>query len=83
MTKDVFKTDSGVKINFTGVVKKQQILKMVDNCAKGQCDCMSSETKDKITGMEVNGKDGDISLNISGDLAKEEIENALAKSKVL
>jgi hypothetical protein len=33
--------------------------------------------------MQIEGKDGDIELNISGDLAKEEIEKALAKSKVL
>ena len=83
MNKNVFKTDSGVKINFTGVVKKQQIVKMVENCAKGECECMSDDTKKKITNMQIEGKDGDIELNISGDLAKEEIEKALAKSKVL
>jgi len=81
--KDVFKTDVGVKIKFTGIVEKQQIVKMVENCAKGQCDCMSDETKSKITAMDIDGQDGDINLNISGDLAKEEIENALAKSKIL
>jgi hypothetical protein len=44
---------------------------------------MSNETKMKITNMEVSGKDGDVALDLSGDVSKEEIEAALAKSKVL
>jgi arsenate reductase len=83
MKKDVTKTTTGVKIAFSGVVEKQQIVKMVENCATGKCECMSDETKKKITNMEVSGKDGKVSLNLSGDVATKEIEEALAKSKVL
>ena len=83
MQKNVFKTTEGVKINFTGVVKKQQIIKMVENCNTGACECMSDTTKKKIKGMQVEGKDGDVELKLSGDMTKEEIEKALAKSKVL
>jgi len=83
MKKDVFKTDSGVKIAFSGVVAKQQIVKMVENCATGQCECMSDDTKKKITNMQVDGVDGNVELKLTGDVAKEEIEEALAKSKVL
>jgi hypothetical protein len=56
---------------------------MVENCATGQCECMSDETKKKITIMQVDGKDGDVELNLTGDVKQEEIEAALAKSKVL
>jgi len=83
MKKNVFKTNEGVKIAFTGVVQKQQIIKMVENCATGSCECMSDETKKKITNMQVEGKDGNVELKLSGDVNKEEIEKALAKSKVL
>ena len=83
MNKNVFKTVEGVKISFTGEVEKQNIVKMVENCATGQCECMSDETKKKINSMEVSGKDGDVALDLSGDISKEEIEAALAKSKVL
>ncbi len=83
MKKKVFKTGEGIKINFTGVVEKQQIVKMVENCSTGACECMSDETKKKITNMQVDGVDGDVELNLSGDIAKEEIEKALAKSKVI
>ncbi len=83
MNKNVFKTNQGVKISFTGAVEKQNILKMVENCATGSCECMTDETKKKISNMEVSGKDGDVSLDLSGDVSKEEIEAALARSKVL
>ena len=83
MNKNVFKTNDGVKINFTGVVEKQQIVKMVENCATGQCECMSDETKKKISNMQVEGKDGNVELKLTGEVAKEEIEKALASSKVL
>jgi len=83
MNKNVFKTGEGVKIAFTGAVEKQNIVKMVENCATGQCECMSDETKAKINNMEVSGKDGDVALELSGNVSKEEIEAALAKSKVL
>ena len=83
MNKNVFKTTEGVKINFTGVVEKQQIVKMVQNCATGACECMSDATKKKISNMQVEGKDGDVELKLDGDISKEEIEKALAKSKVL
>jgi len=83
MNKNVFKTNQGVKISFTGAVEKQNILKMVENCATGSCECMTNETKQKITNMQVSGEDGDVALNLSGDVSKEEIEAALARSKVL
>ena len=83
MNKNVFKTGEGVKISFTGTVEKKNIIQMVENCATGQCECMSDETKVKITNMEVSGKDGDVKLDLSGDISKEEIEAALARSKVI
>lgn len=83
MKKNVFKTGEGVKISFTGSVEKQNILKMVENCATGGCECMSDETKEKITNMQVSGEDGGVDLNLSGDVSKEEIEAALNRSKVI
>jgi len=56
---------------------------MVENCNTGACECMSDETKKKITNMQVKGKDGEVELELSGEIGKEEIEKALAKSKVL
>ena len=83
MNKNVFKTNEGVKISFTGEVKKQNIVQMIENCSTGQCECMSDETREKITNIEISGKDGDVALDLSGDVSKEEIEAALSRSKAV
>ena len=83
MKKNVQKTNSGVSIRFQGVVKKQNIVKMVENCATGECECMSDSTKKKIKNISVNGEDGNISLELDGTVTKQEIEDALAKSTVI
>ena len=83
MKKNVSKTNSGVKINFLGAVEKQNIVTMVQNCATGQCECMSDSTKEKIKEMKVEGRDGDVDLRLEGDVSIEEIEAALARSKVI
>ena len=83
MKKDLFKTESGVKINFTGGVVKQNIVSMVENCSKGACECMSDKTKAKITDMQVDGQDGNVELQLKGDISIEEIQASLEKSQVL
>ncbi|WP_456485541.1 hypothetical protein [Hydrogenimonas sp.] len=83
MNKSVNRTQNGVKIAFTGEVKKENIVKMVENCATGECECMSDDTKKKIQNMEVAGEDGAVELELTGDIDKEEIEAALKRSKVL
>lgn len=83
MDKQVNSTTSGVNISFTGEVKKQNIVSMVQNCSTGQCDCMDDDTKQKIKNMEVTGSDGDVKLDLTGEVSKEEIELALSKSKLI
>ena len=83
MEKKVFKTGNGVKINFLGGVQKQNIVTMAENCATGQCECMSDDTKAKIKDMKVSGSDGDVALELEGDVSVAEIQAALAKSKVI
>ncbi|SFZ98545.1 hypothetical protein MNB_SV-5-1528 [hydrothermal vent metagenome] len=83
MKKDVSKTNEGVKISFIGEVKKQNIVTMVQNCQTGSCECMTDETKMKIKNMEVSGDDGEVQLNLTGEISKEEIEAALSRSKVV
>jgi len=83
MNKEINKIASGVKISFTGEVKIENIVSMVENCSSGQCECMSDATKSKIKHMSVSGKDGDVSLKLDGDISTQEIEEALAKSKVI
>jgi hypothetical protein len=83
INKEVKPTQKGVQIQFQGGVEKGQIIKMVQNCATGSCECMSDATKQKIEAMEVTGEDGDVKLDLTGDIEVGEIEAALAKSKVV
>jgi hypothetical protein len=83
MKNSVSIVNNGVKIAFSRNIKRQNIIKMVDNCSTGACECMSDETKQKITNMQVEGSDGDVSLTLTGDISQAEIEDALAKSKVV
>ena len=83
MKKNVFQRDKGVKISFGEGSLKQNIVKMVENCSTGACDCMSDKTKAKITDMKVSGTDGDVQLELVGDISKEEIEKALSQSVVI
>ena len=83
MQKKVDMTSKGVKISFLGEVKKENIISMVQNCQSGGCECMSDATKAKIKDIAIEGQDGEVTLTLSGEIEKEEIEAALAKSKVL
>ena len=83
MNKKVLKTNQGVKISFTGAVEKKNIITMVENCKTGSCDCMTDETKQKIENMEVSGNDGEVHLDLSGEVSPDEIKAALARSKVV
>ncbi len=80
---NVSQLNSGVKITFSGTVAKQNVVEMVERCQTGKCDCMSDESKKKIEGMQVSGKDGDVELTIDGDLDATEIEAAVAKSPLI
>ena len=75
-------TANGVKVNFQNV-KLETITTMVQNCAEGKCECMSDETKKKISNIQVAGTDGEVELHLEGAVSKEEIEAALERSKVL
>jgi hypothetical protein len=80
---EVTKQDSGVKVTFTGAIEKQNVVSMVQRCQGGQCDCMSDENKQKMTGLAVSGEDGNVELEISGDLDVADIEAALEKSPLI
>lgn len=83
MKRVVKSVESGVVISFSDGAVKDNIVKMVQNCAEGKCECMSEETKRKIDKMEVRGDDGSVELELTGSIDKEEIEEALKRSKVI
>jgi arsenate reductase len=82
-TKEVTKTDNGVKISFKGQIEKNKIFSMVQNCQQGNCECMNPAMKAKIQDMSISGDDGDVELKLVGDITTKEVEDALSKSKVV
>jgi len=84
MQKNVIKTTQGVNINFSGEVEKDKIFKMVENCSHGKCDCMNEDTKRKIKEMKVEETgEGEIKIVLTGDMDKQEIDEAIQRSKVI
>lgn len=75
--------EDGVKIKFSGAVKKKSVIEMVEKCKTGKCDCMSDESKEKIKDMDITGADGNIELKISGNIDIEEIKTAVSKSPLI
>ncbi len=74
---------NGVKISFSKDMQKQKIVDMVQRCQSGGCDCMSDESKTKIKDMRISGTDGNVELNLEGDINIEEIQKAVLASPVL
>ncbi len=74
---------NGVKITFSGAVEKKNVVEMVERCQTGKCDCMSDESKEKIKDMSIGGEDGNVELNIEGNLDIEEIKIAVSKSPLI
>ncbi len=74
---------NGVKITFSGAIQKQSVVEMVERCQTGKCDCMSDESKEKIKDMSIGGEDGNVELNIEGDLDVNEIQEAVSKSPLI
>jgi len=83
MKNEIKKTTNGVKIFFTKDINKNKIEKMVENCSTGKCGCMNDTTKEKISKMKVNGKDGKVELILDGEITVQEIEKAISKSKII
>lgn len=73
----------GINIKFSGSIKKNNVIEMVERCKTGKCDCLSDESKEKIKDMNVSGFDGSVELNINGNLDIEEIQKAVSKSPLM
>ncbi len=58
-----------------------KIKEVVENCQTGKCDCMSEETKAKVTFMDFRIENGKPVIEIKGDVSEEEIKEAVNRSK--
>jgi len=58
-----------------------QVVEFVENCKTGRCDCMTESTKQKVEFIQVKLVDNKPAIEIKGKVSKEEIEEALSRSK--
>jgi len=52
---------------------------MLNACKTGQCDCMNTDMKNKITSMYLKKEDGKLNIVIVGNVSKEDIKNLYGK----
>ncbi len=81
---EVMRTEGGVRVEITSREQgvDQAVAAMVENCSQGKCNCMTEETKKKITSMEFQKVDGRAAIAIQGTVSVDEIKAAMERSKV-
>ncbi|MGC8588563.1 MAG: hypothetical protein ACP5LI_06045 [Hydrogenobaculum sp.] len=76
-------TEDGVVIDIKEDVDPQKIEQIVENCKAGKCECMSNEMKARVSFMDFKNENGKLSIELKGDISKEDIEASMEKSKVI
>ena len=75
-------TEEGVIIEVVDeTVDANKVKEVVENCQTGKCDCMSEETKAKVTFMDFRVENGKPVIEIKGEVSEEEIKEAVSRSK--
>ena len=75
-------TEEGVIIEVVDeTVDANKVKEVVENCQTGKCDCMSEETKAKVTFMDFRVENGKPVIEIKGEISEEEIKEAVSRSK--
>lgn len=61
-------------------VDSSKVEQVVERCKTGQCSCMSEEMKQRVSFMDFSIKNGKPTIEIKGDITKEDIKEAMQKS---
>ncbi len=63
----VHQKEGGVDVNLKGEVERQKVDDMVQKCSTGTQTCCGPDFFEKVDGIEVEGKDGDVTIHVKGD----------------
>lgn len=67
----IIETQNGIDIQIKGDVKKEDVEQLTQACSEGTCDCdCSPDMFSKITSIQTVGKDGDVSILLTGNNLK-------------
>jgi hypothetical protein len=80
---EVKQTQEGVKIDIVEDVDPSKVEQIVENCKAGRCECMSDEMKAKVSFMNFKKENGKLSIEIKGNVTKDDIKASMEKSKVI
>ncbi len=72
------KTDAGVEVRVQGDVRKEKIDEMISGCATGSHSCCGPDFFARVSGIDVGGQDGDVSIHVKGEVTEEMIQQNLA-----
>lgn len=56
----------GVDVRLQGDVERDKVDAMIAKCGTGTCSCCGPEFIEKLDGMEVEGRDGDVTIHVKG-----------------
>jgi hypothetical protein len=79
---DIKNLENGVLVELNSAeVKKSDMEKSIENCNAGKCDCLSDSQKARIKSISLKEGDfGSLTVEIEGDIDKEEIKQAMEKA---
>ena len=79
---DIKNLENGVLVELNSAeVKKSDMEKSIENCNTGKCDCLNDSQKARIKSISLKEGDfGSLSVEIEGDIDKEEIKQAMEKA---
>ena len=74
--------DGGVLIELnSSEIKKSDMEKSIESCNTGKCDCLSKSQKERIESISLKeDSDGKLSIEIKGDITKDEIRTTMEKA---
>ncbi len=76
--KSVNEVKKGVSVHLGGDIEVDKVKAMVAKCGTGTCSCCGPEFVQALDGIDVDGKDGNVTMTIKGPVSKEIISEKLA-----
>lgn len=56
----------GVDVKLKGDIERDKVDAMVEKCGTGTCNCCGPEFIQQLDGIEVEGRDGDVTIHVKG-----------------
>lgn len=75
----VAESDEGVDVHVQGDVQRDTVERMIESCGTGNESCCGPEFFERVSDISVDGKDGDVTIHVSGQVTPGMIEQNLSE----